>query len=238
MPSKKKLERTGPPDRQPVGPPPKPYSVNNKWYMLVRLLSPGTIPAQPDIDTCYKFYLSDLEQFSKVEFVNYKYDIYRTPLRDDTGALFAAKAGVREAGGGEVKILSVIEDGEDGRKAELVRDIPRHVLDYKLFLKREKDWALGGVREVQNSEQDERRKGREAEETQGGKGKEKAQLGRRDEDPVESQLKDGEEEMRFTRDDGVNVWFGIVEMFVRYKNAVGDTRPAPGIPRPWVLNQQ
>ncbi|KAE8828470.1 hypothetical protein HRS9139_07689 [Pyrenophora teres f. teres] len=143
MPSKKKLERTGPPDRQPVGPPPKPYSVNNKWYMLVRLLSPGTIPAQPDIDTCYKFYLSDLEQFSKVEFVNYKYDIYGTPLRDDTGALFAAKAGVREAGGGEVKILSVIEDGEDGRKAELVRDIPRHVLDYKLFLKREKDWALG-----------------------------------------------------------------------------------------------
>ncbi|KAE8826517.1 hypothetical protein HRS9122_10019 [Pyrenophora teres f. teres] len=204
MPSKKKLERTGPPDRQPVGPPPKPYSVNNKWYMLVRLLSPGTIPAQPDIDTCYKFYLSDLEQFSKVEFVNYKYDIYGTPLRDDTGALFAAKAGVREAGGGEVKILSVIEDGEDGRKAEL----------------------------------DERRKGREAEETQGGKGKEKAQLGRRDEDPVESQLKDGEEEMRFTRDDGVNVWFGIVEMFARYKNAVGDTRPAPGIPRPWVLNQQ
>ncbi|KAL7776439.1 hypothetical protein CFE70_006855 [Pyrenophora teres f. teres 0-1] len=189
MPSKKKLERTGPPI--------------------------------PDIDTCYKFYLSDLEQFSKVEFVNYKYDIYGTPLRDDTGALFAAKAGVREAGGGEVKILSVIEDGEDGRKAELGEGL-----------------GLGGVREVQNSEQDERRKGREAEETQGGKGKEKAQLGRRDEDPVESQLKDGEEEMRFTRDDGVNVWFGIVEMFARYKNAVGDTRPAPGIPRPWVLNQQ
>jgi hypothetical protein len=38
----------------------------------------------------------------------------------------------------------------------------------------------------------------------------------------------GEGEMRLTRRDGVNVWFGVLDMDVVYSNPVGDTRPAPG----------
>jgi hypothetical protein len=38
----------------------------------------------------------------------------------------------------------------------------------------------------------------------------------------------GEGEMRLSRRDGVNVWFGVLDMQVVYSNTVGDTRPAPG----------
>lgn len=52
---------------------------------------------------------------------------------------------------------------------------------------------------------------------------------------IESYLPAGEEvefvtlegEVRFEQRDGRHVWFGVLEVDVKYSNLVGDTRPAP-----------
>ena len=169
-----------------------PYKVDEKYFVIVRYVTPKDIPAKPNIHvgfslypTTYKGDVETYDHLSTQKRPGFTYVRAKTPRYDDAGNMFALIAGIPTMPQEEVAIHYSVAAGNDASEQQECR----HEVA-KLDLVR----------------------------------------------VIESYLPAGEEaefvtlegEVRFDQRDGRHVWFGVLEVDVKYTNLVGDTRPAPG----------
>jgi hypothetical protein len=175
-----------------------PYEVNDKYYMIVRLITPRPLS---DLDnrlihtgfflypTSFNNVQTTYDYLSIQRRFDYTYVHAFTPDQDSAGNMFSLIAGIPTMPRETVHISYWIAAGGDAseqqehKKEIRGKDLPRVVRDY---ISRD----LGGEVEVVGCNK--------------------------------------EGKVRFRQDDELNVWFGVLEVDVKYSNSIGDTRPAPG----------
>jgi hypothetical protein len=176
-----------------------PYEVNDKYYMIVRLITPRALSDldNPLIHTGFFLYPTSFnnvqttyDHLSIQKRLDYTYVHAFTPDRDSAGNLFSLIAGIPTMPRETVHISYWVAAGGDAseqqeRKKEVSeKDLLRVVKDY---ISRD----LGG-----------------------------------EEVEVFGYIKEGK--VRFRQENELSVRFGVLEVDVKYSNPIGDTRPAPG----------